>query len=151
MMIFQMNIGMSIGGRTMNIDKYLEEVAKINAKIQNKKYEYDMWVGIAESTTCGYGERVQTSSDGQRTPNAVTRYLDIEKEIKSLEAEQKRFIGYIEQLPVKYYNLLHRIYIRNLTPKQVQLATGCHYSTITSTHNRAKKALKKLIEGEKNV
>jgi DNA-directed RNA polymerase specialized sigma24 family protein len=110
-----------------------------------------MWVGIAESTTCGYGERVQTSSDGQRTPNAVTRYLDIEKEIKSLEAEQKRFIGYIERLPVNYYDILHKIYVQNMTPKQVQLATGSHYSTITSAHSRAKKSLKELIEGEENV
>ena len=135
----------------MNIDKYLEEVSKINAKILNKKSEYDFWKSIAESTTSGYGERVQTGTEGSKTQNAVIRYLDIEREIKSLEDEQNKFISYIERLPVSYYNILHKIYVQNLTPKQVQSITGCLYSTVTSTHNRAKRKLKRLIEGEENV
>lgn len=135
----------------MNIDKYLMEISKINAKILNKKYEYDMWVAVAESTTTGYGERVQSSIEGSKTQNAITKYLDIEKEIKKLEEEQNRFIGYIERLPVNYYDILHKIYVQNMTPKQIQLATGVKYSTVTSAHSRAKKSLKELIEGEENV
>lgn len=133
----------------MDINKYLEDIQSIDSKVDNKRYEADMWREIAQGTASKVeGDRVQSSASQQKMANAMAKCVDIEREIEELLREKQKFIERIEQLPKCYYNIMHKIYIQGYSVKQVRLFYRKSPSWATTNHDRAKRQLKKLIERE---
>ena len=131
------------------VEKYLEEIQKIDRKIENKRYEYQILVNLARGVSSPeFGERVQSSGDKQKMAIAVSKYLDVEKEIASLIEKKNEFIRLIEKLPPKEYDLMHKLYVQGMTINEVKADEGKCYSWATALHRRAKKNLERLLEND---
>ena len=134
--------------------KYLMQIEKIDALIENKKAEKEFLEGIATGATFQLSERVQTSSNGDKMVNAVINALDVQEEINShvkvLCELRKEVISVIEQLDADEYDLLHKVYVQYYTLKQVQYMKKRSYSSITSLHGRALNNVLKILERKKD-
>lgn len=96
----------------MTAEKYLERVKKIDALILNKKREHRRWVDAAEGLGgVASGDRVQTTRNLHRGADAIGKYIDLESEIKALEAEKQNIIRTLESLPSVEYDILHKLFV----------------------------------------
>ena len=133
----------------MDIEKYLEEILSIDSKIANKINELNMWREIAQGMGgTSDGERVQSNGVSRKMENAVIKCVETEKEIERLSQEKAKFIRRIEQLPKRYYEIMHGIYIKGYSLKGYASASKKKYTWVTTTHSRAKKLLRKVMLAE---
>lgn len=111
----------------MNAEAFLEQIMKLDRMIENKQNERERWLMLAYNTTAGAapetGVRVQTSGNKQLMADAINSSVDIEREISAtigkLYEARKQIIGVIEQLPVDEYDVLHKLYVGEVsTDKQ---------------------------------
>lgn len=138
------------------VQAYLEQVEKQDAMIKNKLIEQKQWRDIALGITANMdGERVQSSGAKSKMADAVAKCVDMEAEIDILIDRlveiKKEVTQNIEQLsnPIEY-DLLHKRYIQYMPLQVIASSYGKDYSWATTTHGRALKNLKTIIEG-KNI
>lgn len=128
----------------MNAHEFLSQIIKIDAIIANKLREVKRWSDVARSLGgISSGERVQTSSNFGRVPDAVCRYVDLEREIEDLKRERAAIIRRIEQLPSDEYKIIYAIYVEGASIKEVAYRLGKSYDSIKK---RKKKALR-MVQG----
>lgn len=133
---------------------YLSQLKKLDRLIENKLIEREQWRSIATGTTAQMGgERVQSSSDQQKMASAVSRYIDIEKEIdeavdKLIDAK-KEIISLIEELDATEYDILHKIYVQYIPIYELPDILDKSYSCITTAHGRALKNVQRILDERK--
>lgn len=132
---------------------FLEQPEKLDIQIRNKLIEKKQWHDIAMGITSNMeGERVQASGARSKMAEAVDKCVDMEAEIDSLIDElidtKKEVIQTIEQLdsPIEY-NVLHMRYIQYLSLQEIADHYHKDYSWATTTHGRALKSVRKVMEG----
>lgn len=135
----------------MKAKEFLLQLQKLDRLIENKEYEKQQWKDIATSTTVQTtGERVQSSGSKDKMANAITRYLDIEKEINAdidRYIEKKReIINVIEQLNAVEYDILHKRYIQNMSFDEIMLLNDKSQSWVTTVHGRALKHVQDILD-----
>ena len=130
----------------------LEQPEKLDIQIRNKLIEKKQWHDIALGITANMeGERVQASGARSKMAEAVDKCVDMEAEIDSLVDElidtKKEVIQTIEQLdsPIEY-NVLHMRYIQYLSLQEIADHYHKDYSWATTTHGRALKSVRKVME-----
>lgn len=136
----------------MDAKRYLQQVSKLNKLIENKTVELAQWQAMATSTgTFSEGERVQSSGNQQKMAEAVSRYVDIEKELIACRDRyidtKNEVIHMIEQLPTVEYDVLHKIYIQEKSLTDVAILYDRAYSWATTVHGRALKAVQDMLDG----
>lgn len=104
----------------MTAERYLEQIKKIDAIITNKLKEYKRWVDVAEGLG-GFsaGEKVQTSRNLQQIPDAIGRYIDIEREIAEYNKQRAAIIANLEKLPHIEYDFLYKLYVEGFSYKEI--------------------------------
>lgn len=131
----------------MNAKAFLNQIKKLDRMIENKQNERERWLMLACNTTAGAapdtGVRVQSSGSKQRMADAVIRSVDIEAEISTtiakLYAARQQIIGVIEQLPTEEYDLLHKLYVGEVsTDRHGRKRFG--YMTLQETADRFEKS-----------
>ena len=135
----------------MNAKDYLLQIQKLDRLIENKLMEVAHWKAVATGTTvCSEGDRVQSSGSKQRMADAVCRYLNMEDEINAdidrLVDVKQDIIKTIEQLPVKEYDLLHKIYVQGMEMYEAAVEMDKSYRWATSVHGRALANVQKLLD-----
>ena len=135
----------------MNAKDYLLQIQKLDRLIENKLMEVAHWKAVATGTTvCSEGDRVQSSGSKQRMADAVCRYLNMEDEINAdidrLVDIKQDIIKTIEQLPVKEYDLLHKIYVQGMEMYEAAVEMDKSYRWATSVHGRALANVQKLLD-----
>jgi FixJ family two-component response regulator len=93
--------------------------------IAHKLYEYKRWVGVAEGLG-GFseGERVTSSRNLQRIPEAIGNYIDLEREIRELQKQRAEILKVVESLPRTEYDVIYKLFAEDMTMKEV----AYHYS-----------------------
>ena len=134
----------------MRAKDFLQQVAKLDKLIENKLIEIQQLKALADNTTGNMtGDRVQTTRNPNRIPDAICRYIDIEQEIKGHVDEyiraKQRVISVIEQLSPTEYDILHKIYVQGLTMYDVADKYDRTYSWVTTIHGRALKNVQKIL------
>ena len=140
--------------KTKEAQYFLKNLKKLDNMIQNKLIEKEQWKALALGTTASLGgERVQSSGCQQKMADAVNRYIDIEREIDqcidALVDAKKDVINVIEQLEAKEYDLLHKVYIQDITLEDVADMYGRTYSWSSSTHGRALANVQRILDERK--
>ena len=135
----------------MKAKEFLQRLLKIDRLIENKLYEQAYWKNKAIGTTTQLsGDKVQSSSNPEKMADAISEYLDLEKEITeridSLIDKRKEIISVIEQLNALEYDVLHKIYVQYITLDAVAVMYGKTYSWVTTIHGRALKNLQKILD-----
>lgn len=131
----------------MDARKYLEQIEKIDKLIQNKKYEKDQWLSVAEGTSVSAdADRVQSSGELHKMENAVIKAVELEKRIVQLEEEKQEIISTIEQLDVEHYDILHKRYVQYKSLDIISHESGYAWSTIKNKHKEALKQLQIILD-----
>lgn len=134
--------------------EYLQQVKKLDTMIRNKEAERLQWKSIALGVS-GFtaGEKVQTSGNPHKMVDAISIYIDLEREINrkidELVDKRNEIISVIERLPEAEYDLLHKVYIQYMTLDEVAFAREKSRSWATSLHGIALKHLQTILDCSK--
>lgn len=142
-------------GRRINAQQYLEQVAKLDAMINNKLIEQQQWYDVALGITANMeGERVQSTGAKQKMADAINKCVDMQNEINDLVdrfIEQKKdVIHTIEQLysPIEY-DVLHKRYIQNIELKDIADYYGKDYDWAKNTCKRGRDHVQVILNKRK--
>ena len=134
--------------------KYLEQVEKLDAIIENKLIEKQQWMSVALGITANMdGERVQSSGRKSKMADAVDKCIDIDEEIDAqvdeLIAVKQEVIKVIEKVesPIEY-KVLHMRYIQYVDLKGIAEHYGKEYGWATTTHGRAITSVQKILDSK---
>lgn len=135
----------------MRAKDFLKQLPKLNKMIENKMAEKEQWKSVALGTTSfNTSERVQSTPNPQKMSDAIVRCLDIEAEIDqcidALVDTKKDVISVIEQLEVTEYDVLHKVYVQNITLDIVADKYERSYSWATTIHGQALKNVQKILD-----
>jgi DNA-directed RNA polymerase specialized sigma24 family protein len=132
--------------------EYLGRVKKIDAMIINKYRDYRRWVEIAEGMGgVAVTERVQTSRNLQQIPNAIGRYVYIEREIDALKAERLAIIATLERLPHAEYKILYMLFVEDYLLKELPSHFHMSYEWVKVRKNRALDLLQNILDDNGSV
>lgn len=136
----------------MDAKTFLRQLKKLDYMITNKIIEKEQWITMATGTTAQMGgERVQSSGSQQKMADAVSKYVDMEKEIDQaidiLVDTRQDVINVIEKLSASEYDLLHKIYVQYNTLYEAAEMSGKSYTWATTVHGRALKNVQKILDG----
>ena len=140
----------------MNAKDFLLQIKKLDKLIENKLAEVARWREIANNTSVNMSsERVQSSGNHDMVANAICAYLDLEREIDQnideLVNTKKDIISVIEQLHAIEYDILHKIYVQDLTLQDVASLYDMSYNWATTTHGRALKNVQNILDKRSNI
>ena len=136
----------------MKAKTFVNQIKKMDKLIENKLYEIEHWKSVAMGITShSGGERVQSSGSKEKMADAVGKYVDMENELNEdidrMVFKKREVIETIEKLNYTEYDLLHKIYVQNMTFDDVSDVYGKSYSWVTTMHGRALKNLQKVLDG----
>ena len=109
----------------MTAKEYLRQIELLNAKISRRQKQIDELHALAEGNgSPSLSERVQTSMDGDKMSDAVSKYVDLESELEEMVCDlmvlKNRIIGEIEELDdVRYVQILEKRYVDCMTFEQI--------------------------------
>lgn len=134
----------------MRAKDFLKQLPKLNKMIENKMAEKEQWKSVALNTTSfNSSDRVQSTPNQQKMADAVVRCIDIEKEIDqcidALVDTKRDVISVIEQLEATEYDVLHKVYVQNITLDIVADRYERSYSWATTIHGQALKNVQKIL------
>lgn len=135
----------------MNAKEFLRQIKKLDTMIENKLIEVKQLKDLACNISPNLsGERVQSTPNPQRIADAIGKYIDLENEINrnidELVDAKREVLGVIEQLSATEYDILHKIYVQNLTLYDVADAYDKTYSWVTTIHGRALKNVQRILD-----
>ena len=112
----------------MEAEKFLERIKMIDSIIETKKEHYRRWKDIAyDINGFNISERVQSTKNPHKTTDAVDNYVDIEKEIESLQTERAERLSVLEKLSPVEYDFLYRKYIIGCKNREIAHHFGKSY------------------------
>lgn len=131
----------------MTAEKYLQRIKQIDAIIVNKINDHKRWVELAEGLGgFSVSERVQSSRNLYKIPDAIGRYIDIENEISALKMERQAIIRTIERLPPTEYDLIYKLYVQDYTMKEIAYQKSKSYGWVKLKKKRALELVQALID-----
>lgn len=129
----------------MNIKNHLEQIGRLDKRIQNKLEEIDKLRRMASGTSYSESERVQTSLSADKIGAIATRIVDMEKEVDRLIDERCLIVAEIEDMKDEDdYDVLANIYILGKDIKTVAVEMGKSYRYISDLHRKALKDFEEL-------
>lgn len=144
--------------------EYLLQIGKLDELIANKKWELAQMQATAEGMT-SFGQdvlingekhamdKVQATGNPQRMADAVCNLVDVEKkvlaDIARWQAEKQEIISIIQPLPKMEYNLLHDVYVKGLTLREVADRAGLSRSWADTLHGIALKRVQEELDRRK--
>lgn len=136
----------------MKAKEFLQQIKKLDRLIINKRIEIRQLKEIANGGNAGAmtGDKVQSTPNPQRSADAIAHYIDLEREIlqhinELLEA-RRAVIAVIEQLNTTEYDVLHKIYVQNITFQDVATIYDRTYGWATTVHGRALKNVQRILD-----
>lgn len=115
----------------MTAEEYIQQIDRIDRLITNKTADVLKWRERAKSLG-GFssGERVQESKDPHSVEDIISKYLDIEEEIKLLAFQRQSIIKTIERLPVDEYDVIYKFYVLKIPYKELVYDLSKSYTWI---------------------
>ena len=135
----------------MNIKNHLEQIGRLDKRIQNKLEEIDKLRRMASGTSYSESERVQTSLSADKIGAIASRIVDMEKEVDRLIDERCVIVAEIESMKNEDdYDILANIYILGKDIKTVAVEMGKSYRYISDLHRKALKDFEELYKSKIN-
>lgn len=134
----------------MRAVEYLDQIKKIDAIISNKNEEYRRLVELSSGLgDFSVSERVKSSRKLQQIPNAIAKYIDIEREIEDLKRKRAEIIGTIERLPSVEYKIIYMLFVKDYTMKEIAYHFHKSYDWAKKKKGKALKMLQNMIDEKK--
>ena len=134
----------------MTAEQYLKQIKKYDYIIANKVKEYQHWVDVADGMGgCSMGDKVQSQRNLHKDADAISKYIDIEGEIKELRRKRQAILNTLQQLDPIEYEVLYKIYLDELMLKELCSIFNKSYAWVKSEKKKALKHLQEIIDKEK--
>lgn len=135
----------------MTAKKYLQQLRLLDLKIKHKQTqarELRQKAYINSSATDG--DRVQTSTSGDKLLNAVAAYVDLESEIESMVAhyflKKNEIINMIHSLDNELFvSILHKRYVEYKSFERIAIELSHAYKYIINVHGTALSEIQKKL------
>lgn len=127
----------------MKAKEYLKQIEKLDKCIDQKQIECDSLRLLAESNgSIQYGERVQTSPQGDTLEKKVVKYVQMEQEINDMIDRfvdlKHKIIDEIQGLSeVKHIDVLFKKYVQYKSLEQIAVEMNYSYDRIKHIHGYA--------------
>lgn len=127
----------------MKVKEYLKQIEKLDKCIDQKQIECDSLRLLAESNgSIQYGERVQTSPQGDTLEKKVLKYVQMEQEINDMVDNfvdlKHKIIDEIQGLSeVKHIDVLFKKYVQYKSLEQIAVEMNYSYDRIKHIHGYA--------------
>lgn len=134
----------------MDTKTYLQQIERLDRKIQNKFSEIAQLKTMATSITVAQKDvNVQTSSDKDRMGSAVAKIVDLETEANGMICEfiEKRdvIIQQIEKIQdTKMYDILINRYVLKKDLVRISVEMGYSFKQVCRIHGNALKEFEKM-------
>ena len=123
----------------MTAEQCLQQIKRYDYIIANKLKEYRRWVEVADGMGgFSVGDKVQSSRNLHKGADAISNYIDIEREIDELKKKRQELINTLQLLSPIEYDILYKLYIEDYVLKE--LASEFHKS-YTWVKEKKRKAL----------
>lgn len=137
----------------MKAKEYLLQLKKKDKLIENMLVEREQWKAIATSVTQQVSaDRVQASTNQQKMADAVLKLVEIDEEIDAAidnyVDSRREIIATITKLNAineTYYDVIHKIYIQNMTLNEVAGLYGQDRAWIDKTHGRGLAIVQRIL------
>lgn len=138
----------------MKAKEYLRQLQKLDKLIENKLMERERWNAIATSVTQQLSaDRVMTSGNPQKMEDAILHLIEAENEADGVIADcvgtRREIIATIDKLcntNQVYYEVIHEIYVQNLTLSDVAEKHGQSRAWADQNHGRALNIVQRIID-----
>ena len=112
--------------RYNEVDAYLSQIIKFDHLIRNKRERYlELYTEARSLGGISDGVRVQTSGNvSGKVSDIVCQYVDLDREIRDLEARREAIIKVVESLPADEYYIIHQVFVKGKLLKQVCAEAG---------------------------
>lgn len=131
----------------MDAKEYLEQIAKLDELIADKKDEIQRQNDIADGIGgFNMGERVQSTRNLHKMSDAVHESIDLQREVDALSAEREAIIETIKKLPVNEYKVIYRIYVKGYLLKQVAAECKKSYIWAKKMHKKGLDDVQSMID-----
>lgn len=131
----------------MTAIEYLKQIRKLEEMIRHKLLDHKRWVEVAEGLGgFSVGERVQSSRSLEQIPTAIINYVTIEQEIGELRRQRAEIIKVIESLPRKEYNVIYKLFVEDMTMKEVAYHYGRSYDWVKMHKRSAMRRIQAILD-----
>lgn len=131
----------------MTAVEYLQQIKRFDYIIANKLKEHRRWVEVADGMG-GFstGERVQSSRNLRKGADAISNYIDIEREIDELKKKRQEYINTLQLLSPIEYDILYKLYVEDHVLKELASEYHKSYAWVKEKKSKALKHLQEILE-----
>lgn len=150
----------------MQAEEYVEQLKKLDSRIEKKRdEERELWA-LATSITANYSGMPHGSSDPDNMTGIVKKIIEAQNRTNAqideyVDAKQD-VIKHIEMLPLRQYEVLHWLYVRKRKNRQkgqswyytwteVADGMGCTEQNIGKLRGKALRNLQKILDSEEKT
>ena len=127
----------------------LQQIKRYDYIIANKLKEHRRWVEVADGIGgFSVGERVQSSRNLHKGADAISNYIDIEREIKELEKKRQNIIDVVQKLSPIEYDILYKLYIEDHVMKELASEYHKSYAWVKEKKRKALAHLQEILDKE---
>lgn len=127
----------------------LQQIKRYDYIIANKLKEHRRWVEVADGIGgFSVGERVQSSRNLHKGADAISNYIDIEREIKELEKKRQNMIDVVQKLSPIEYDILYKLYIEDHVMKELASEYHKSYAWVKEKKRKALAHLQEILDKE---
>lgn len=131
----------------MTAIEYVKQISKLEEMIRHKLTDHRRWVEVAEGLGgFAVGERVQSSKNLHQIPEAIGRYIDLEREIAELRQKRAEIIKVIESLPRIEYNVIYKLFVEDMTMKEVAYTYDRSYDWVKLKKRSALRKIQAILD-----
>lgn len=136
----------------MTAEEYIQQIDRIDRLIANKTADVLKWRERAKSLG-GFssGERVQESKDPHSVEEIISKYLDIEEEIKVLAFQRQSIIKTIERLPVDEYDVIYKFYVLKIPYKELVYDLSKSYTWIKEQRKMGLDRIQEILDNHEKT
>ena len=131
----------------MTAEQYIKQIKKYDYIIANKVKEYRRWVEVADGMG-GFstGDRVQSQRNLHKGADAISNYIDLEREINELKRKRQNVLNTLQRLESDEYETLYKIYIDDLMLKELCGVFNKSYAWVKEKKRKGLEHLQEIID-----
>lgn len=140
------------GRGVLRAEEYLEQYNKLDIIIERKERQRNELLAVAESMGGGAfsADRVQTSRNLHRSTDALDKRIDIERQIKELEAKKDEILSTLGLLPYYENKVLYMLYIDAYILKEIPSKFGKSYAWAKIHKKKGLQRLQSILDERKD-
>ena len=133
----------------MTAEQCLQQIKRYDYIIANKLKEYRRWVEVADGMGgFSVGDKVQSSRNLHKGADAISNYIDIEREIDELKKKRQELINTLQLLSPIEYDILYKLYIEDYVLKELASEFHKSYAWVKEKKRKALKHLQDILDKE---